>query len=213
MRYIPYRTKVFFIIVLTILVSEFIRDSSEIFVPKFPQEFFIKWQSYFIQPDSISCGPTAAAMLLDHYGIHEEILDVKQRTGTVLISYYEKEIGVTFPYKITETLNSYGLKVRQKVGTLAELKNQISKNHPCIVLLRSHNCGWHYLIVVGYNQEYMILADPGDGYLKVMQQDTFNYCWNWEESIYEEYVPPYICYFLEFFDVYPNTMIFVEDYE
>lgn len=130
------------------------------------------------QPDSITCGPTSAAMVLRHYGHESTVDEVKELTKTHWYGTPGNEVGMTAPDYITTALNKFGLKARLKNDDLEEVKFEVSQNRPVIVLVRSGKKTWHYMVAIGYNEKEMIFSDPGGGYHRTVSKDNFFLAWN-----------------------------------
>lgn len=135
------------------------------------------------QPDQITCGPTSATMLLKSYGIDASLEDVKDKTKTEWFKYDGNSIGMTFPECIPIALKSYGLSARKTRGSLKKVKNLVSQGRPPIVLVRSGVKTWHYVVVIGYTEELVIVADPGYGQRREMTTDDFVGSWDFSTNM------------------------------
>ena len=132
-----------------------------------PEEHYINNLKVIHQPDDISCGPTSIAILLDYYNINKTIDDIKLYAITEWFELKDKKIGMTDPKQMEIALNKCGLKSISERGTLDRLKEVISKDKPVIVLLRSGQYTWHYVVVSGYDKNNIIIIDPIDGEIKL----------------------------------------------
>jgi len=117
------------------------------------------------QPDGISCGPTCCAMVLRHYDVRAGIGPLKTAAGTRWFSAGSVRIGLTFPSGIRAALNRYGVSSTvgvMKRGGLSSVKSLIEKNRPPILLVRSGEYTWHYIVVVAYDatRDIYKIADP-----------------------------------------------------
>lgn len=135
------------------------------------------------QQDQISCGPTSALMLLRYAGKEVEIEQVRSLSKTEWFRYKEKAIGMTAPDVLSEAVNTLGLKAEMKRGSLNELKYYISQKRYPIVLLRSGPTTWHYVVAIGYDQDHIMVADPGPGRLVKIKIDHFLGAWTFKTDM------------------------------
>lgn len=141
---------------------------------------------YFEQPDGITCGPTSVLMLLHRYGKNVTLDEVKSQTKTQWFKYNDDPIGMTSPDCIVPAMNHFGVGSRLLRGDLDRLKYFVSKNRPAIVLLRSGQQTWHYVVVIGYTENKIIVADPGPGARKEMSVENFLGAWDFTHDMYGE---------------------------
>lgn len=130
------------------------------------------------QPDQITCGPTSATMLLRKYGKNVTVEEVKDQTKTQWFTHNDEPIGMTSPEYIAVAMNHFGVKSQMMRGDINQLKHYVSQNRPTIVLLRSGKQYWHYVVVVGFDKENIIIADPGWGKRRVLPLEYFLGAWN-----------------------------------
>ncbi|MFC1836497.1 C39 family peptidase, partial [Thermodesulfobacteriota bacterium] len=127
----------------------------------------------FTQPDDISCGPTCCAMVLSYYGISAGIGPLKTKANTrwlesglgklgALVGEKSVRIGLTFPGKIEEALEAYGLPSSVRRANLNDVLQYVSERRPPILLVRSGKKTWHYVVAIGFNKgtNEIVLADP-----------------------------------------------------
>jgi predicted double-glycine peptidase len=139
------------------------------------------------QPDSITCGPTSTTMLLNYYGIEATVTSVKQRTKTHWFTYKGEAIGLTLPTYIQVALVSYGVESQIETGTIRKLKRYVDKGRLPIVLVRSGQKTWHYIVVIGYDQDNIIIADPGWGEKRKIATKTFDDAWSFTGNLEGNY--------------------------
>jgi hypothetical protein len=114
------------------------------------------------QPDSHTCGPTSAAMLLNYYGVKIDINTLKLQartsyfnvkipgTAITLFKFKKDDWGYTHPDHLLDALNRH-IRVIKKEGALGQdIVNAIDNNKPVIVLVRSNMTTFHYFVIVGY---------------------------------------------------------------
>jgi predicted double-glycine peptidase len=152
-------------------------------VRDFPESFEISGFNYLEQPDEITCGPTSALMVLERYGKHHSLDDVKIQTKTKWISYSGSDIGMTSPDYVARSLKYFDVSAHMIHGSLNDLKFYVSQSRPPVVLLRSGRKTWHYVVVIGYTKDNIILADPGRGARREVKTSTFLSSWNFTSDI------------------------------
>lgn len=135
------------------------------------------------QPDNISCGPTSALMVLKHYKIDVTLDEVKAHSKTKWFEIQGKIYGMTAPDYLKYSLNQFGIKSKLTRGNLKYLKIQLFKNKPTIILLRSGNKFWHYVVAIGYNQKEIIIADPADAKIKFIKNNDFLSAWKFDGDL------------------------------
>lgn len=161
------------------------------------------------QPDQITCGPTSALMLLKHYGNDTVTLDqVKSHSKTHWFDYGGDPIGMTAPDVLASALNKLGLPCEMMKGSVVHLKEMISKNRPPIVLVRSGEYTWHYVVAMGYNEESIIVADPGWGMRRTLKNEHFYGTWSFTTDMSgEEATDKMVAGLLSLAEVHPFIMI------
>lgn len=173
-----------------------------------PEEHTIKFKTIFSQPDDITCGPTSAAMVLSHYNKRVSVKEVEKYCKTTWFKYEGKDIGMTSPEFISMSLNAYNISNTLKYGDIDLLKHCISENRPCIVLVRSGDRYWHYIVVYGFTKDQFLIADPHLGSWYSMNIDTLKGCWSWETDMRGKNCDNiYLSSLLKAMQVYPNTFI------
>ena len=129
------------------------------------------------QPDGISCGPTSAAMALNYLGREATIEGLKSKAKTTWYKSGDTEIGMTAPDVLAKAIPG-----KLKTGSLDEIKYHIDQNKPVIVLLRSGQTTWHYVVVIGYTEDNITMADPA-GYIHSKENDMFLSAWNFSTDM------------------------------
>jgi hypothetical protein len=118
-----------------------------------------------------SCGSTSMKIVLDYYGIHKTVDELRFAIGK---SYY----GDADYNKMTQTLSQYSGKNFVYIpsgGTWQNLIRELDKNYPVIVGTSESSCDvnqpnykcyctdGHILVAVGYSGDYIIMNDPYTG--------------------------------------------------
>ena len=171
-------------------------------------EHSIPFNIQIVQPDHITCGPVTAQMLIHYYGNTKVTLDeIKSLTKTVWFSYEGQDFGMTSPNYISVALNRFGIDNRIRRGNLDVIKHYLCKNKPCIVLVRSGEFTWHYLVIIGFDKDFVYICDT-NGTSYSQSNKIFIKSWNWETDTqgtaykYNQY-----CLLLHMIEVYSNTFI------
>lgn len=138
---------------------------------------------YYRQPDHISCGPTSARMLLEHYGLYASVDRIKACAKTEWFDLRGYPVGMTSPDYLALALKHLGLPVRLRHADLPSLKAWVSEGRPCVVLLRSGRTTWHYAVVVGYAEAEVVVADPGWGCAVTLPTEHFLGAWDFRTGM------------------------------
>lgn len=144
----------------------------------YPDQYKIENFPLVAQPDEITCGPASATMLLRYYGRTVTVEEVKTKTQTTWFNYKGKPVGATLPHQLKTALDAFDFDNSITQSNLDQLKYCVSQNRPPIVLLRSGKRLMHWVVVIGYDAECVVLADPGDGSQYPMDSDVFLHAWN-----------------------------------
>lgn len=101
------------------------------------------------------CSAYAAAYILRHYGIPADGKELYP------IMPNKMKAGYVYPKGLQRLLKSYGFGVTYCRGTFNNLKYELSKGNPVIVMiLVQKDKNWlHYVPVVGYDETYIYLAE------------------------------------------------------
>lgn len=164
------------LLIATILIIVSFRIEKSIY-KDFPSSYEIIPFDLIEQPDGISCGPTSIQMVLKRYEYNHSLQEIRKTTKTDLYVKGDLQIGGTTPEYIEIALETFGVNSSLMVGDLDSLKWHISKNRPPIVLVRSGQKIWHYAVAIGYNEDSIILADPGCGKKITLSTKTFIEAW------------------------------------
>jgi ABC-type bacteriocin/lantibiotic exporter with double-glycine peptidase domain len=169
------------LIASVILVSLLIYRSLEDF--SYPTSYSISDFPLMSQPDEITCGPTTVAMLLEKYNKHASIEQIKKVARTEIIRWKGRPIGGTSPEYVAEALNAFGVSSSMVAATLEKLKFYVSQDRPCIAFVRSGYTTWHYVVVVGYDEEFIEIADPSGGRRYKLETRKFMGAWTFETDM------------------------------
>ena len=175
----------------------------------YPESYLVKDFPLLEQPDQITCGPTSCAMLINHYGHEVTIQSVSKETKTKWTSYKNENIGMTSPDYIQIALKKFGIRSKVKTGNLDQLEHYVSQDRLPIVLLRSGEKTWHYVVAMGYNDKEVFLADPGWGEVRKIKNEVFLRSWEFAGDMRGNTLPTddVISFLVLMADVQKKTMI------
>tara|TARA_Y100000034_G_scaffold43496_3_gene53075 strand:- start:8202 stop:8834 length:633 start_codon:yes stop_codon:yes gene_type:complete len=169
--------------ILAVIAVSVVTYNSPIFSGN-PEKHSIEDFPLVEQPDQITCGPTSALMLLKYYGNDTITLEeVKAKSKTHWFDYGGSPIGMTAPDVLAGALAQLGLPCEMMKGSFSNLHYFISKNRPCIVLVRSGEYTWHYVVAIGYDKKCVTVADPGWGKKRFLDRDDFGGAWEFSTDM------------------------------
>lgn len=165
------------VVILVLLVIRSFEDDSH------PESYTIPDFPLIAQPDNITCGPTCVSMVLKKYGIDATIREISDVAHTEIFEWKGEPIGGTAPEYLKIALDQWGVPCTYRACSLDMLKHYVSQDRPCIALVRSWELGWHFVVVVGYDSEYIEIADPGNGQRYKLTESVFMGCWKFETDM------------------------------
>ena len=117
----------------------------------YPSEFFCESAGNRIdyQMDG-KCAAYAAAYLLRHFG--------EKADGEELFPELKRPFGFVPANSITDIFEQHGYQAKACHGSIDTLKQRLIEGHPIIVFMRIPG-DTHYAVVVGYDEQYIYLAD------------------------------------------------------
>ena len=117
----------------------------------YPSEFFCKTEENRIdyQTDG-KCAAYAAAYLLRHFG--------EDADGEALFPELKRSFGFTSANSIMDVFKRHGYRAKACNGSIDTLKQRLAEGYPIIVFIRIPG-DTHYAVVVGYDGQYIYLAD------------------------------------------------------
>lgn len=213
---------------LVFCISQAFRETSHPDASPPPQSFPL-----IEQPDDITCGPTSAAMLLRHYGKEVDVPQVAGVCHTRWFTWGGENVGMTAPEFVAASLRHFGVPSRLKRVRFDGLKYFVSEGRYPVVLLRSGNTTWHYVVAIGYDKEKVTVADPSFGGRRQIPSQDFERAWSFSHDMhgnrcgitcpvckgsgsYPGWVPCYLCRdglidplkeLLASAEVFPNTVV------
>ncbi|MCK9458515.1 MAG: cysteine peptidase family C39 domain-containing protein [Proteobacteria bacterium] len=172
-----------------------------------PESFMIQNFPTITQPDDISCGPTSCVMVAEYYGKKLTVVEAKKLGKTIWGTYKGKEIGMTSPDYVPVILQKVGLSITLEKGNLNKLQHYVSLNKPIMVLVRTGDKFWHYVVVIGYNQDKIFISDPGFGEIYSISNKDFLSAWSFSGTLRGEKIPTNLYgMIVEWADVKGNLM-------
>lgn len=162
------------------------------------------------QPDDITCGPTSVAMVLRYYGKKSDIESIKKITKTVWYSVSGRDFGMTSPQLISVALKKNNLNAVVRQGSIKKLKFLLADDVPVIVLVRSGEWNWHYIVVIGYDKDMIFYANPSNSEVEGLSVQEFSSAWSWNSDLRGNSCKWWISFWLRSLEIYPNTYIAVK---
>lgn len=119
------------------------------------KEFLITKENRIDLQDGNKCAAFSSAYVLRHWDIMAE--------GAELYNTITEKMkdGNVYPRGIQNLFIKYGFKVKYCTGNINSLKREISRDHPVLVMIRTHaGKRWlHYVPVVGYDEQNIFIAE------------------------------------------------------
>jgi ABC-type bacteriocin/lantibiotic exporter with double-glycine peptidase domain len=134
------------------------------------------------QEDQISCGPVSVSMVLSYLGKDAGIGPLKTKCGSRILEAGRVKVGMTMPDGIKKGFEGYDCNCEIKNdASFEDVKSAINSNRPPILLVRSGDTTWHYVVVVGFGtagqQRYYHIADPGTGTIRKIHEGKLGRGW------------------------------------
>ncbi|SHK26447.1 C39 family peptidase [Thermocrinis minervae] len=104
----------------------------------------------FVKQEKDFCGPSALSSVLAYYGIHKSQQEIAKYV-------YIPALKGALITDLENYAKSLGLRTELFQGSLENIKEQIDKGHPVILLVDLGNAFVsvpHYLVVIGYDENY-----------------------------------------------------------
>lgn len=125
--------------------------------------------NYYSYQSGKDCAGYAAAYILRNEGTEAEGAEVYQEM--------KHFFGVVAVHNVVDTLQAYNLEAKAYHGTIETLKARIHEGKPVIALVTitlGHSTGLHYLVVVGYDEEYIYVADSTGPKANIFSEVQYN---------------------------------------
>ena len=147
-------------------------------------------------------------MLLHFYGVNVSVDEAKRMTMTVWYSFSGHDIGMTAPSLIVRAAGRFGVSSTIGYGSVRYLKKMISDGIPCIALVRSGEWSWHYVLVCGYDEEYVFFVNPSSGEVEGLGTEDFRSAWEWTGDLRGRNCGIFPKLFLKGIEIYPYSYIY-----
>lgn len=112
------------------------------------------------------CSAYSSAYVLRHFGIEADVEKLYKEMPNKMKN------GYVYPKGIPKILSGYGLSVKYCRGNLNALKNDLTKGNPIIIMIRTgiNEKYLHYVPVVGYDEQYIFIAESIKEYENCSEQ-------------------------------------------
>ena len=131
-----------------------------------PKKHMITADNYFDYQSGYECSGYAAAYVLRSMGKEAEGLTLYKNNP------YKNTDGTVLPEALVKFLEESGYKVKLCSGTIMQMKYSLSKGLPIIVFVKTspQENYYHYLPIVGYDEENIYAADSLKAYVNADEQ-------------------------------------------
>lgn len=131
-----------------------------------PKKNMIRADNYFDYQSGYECSGYAAAYVLRSMGEEADGLTLYQNNP------YKNTDGSVMPDDLVEYLEESGYKASLCSGTIMQMKHDLSKGLPIIAFVKTspQESYYHYLPIVGYDEEKIYAADSLRAYVNADEQ-------------------------------------------
>ncbi|MBQ9136086.1 MAG: C39 family peptidase [Lachnospiraceae bacterium] len=131
-----------------------------------PKKYVITTDNYFDYQSAYECSGYSVAYVLRCMGEEADGLTIYQSIP------YKNDDGTVTPGNLIKFLEESGYNVTLCSGTIAQIKEEVSKGVPVIAFVRTSPKVnyYHYLPIVGYDEEHIYAADSLHGYVNTDSQ-------------------------------------------
>lgn len=154
---------------------------------KFPSKYIIKQPNYTEIQGECECAGFSSAYIYRHFGYEAKGFDLYD----AIPAKYKLSAGTVYPKGVMYCLTKKGIKAQYCKGNINVLKSEVSKGVPVIVMIKvREDKNWlHYIPVVGYDEEYIYLAESyeplincqEEHYNRKIEIEKFKKLWNTKE--------------------------------
>jgi hypothetical protein len=128
---------------------------------------------YVPQTDAL-CGGAAAAMVFRYWG--DAHADVEQ-FGALVERHAGGAAGIAADV-LTRAIVARGWRTDSAPSSLDQLRQHLESRQPIIVLIADRRDLYHYVVVVGMDDESVIVHDPSWGPSRAIKRSTFESLWS-----------------------------------
>ena len=131
-----------------------------------PPKYMITADNYFDYQSGYECSGYATAYVLRSMGEEADGLTLYQNNP------YKNTDGTVLPEGLVKFLKESGYKVNLCSGTIMQMKYDLSNGLPIIAFVKTspQESYYHYLPIVGYNEENIYAADSLRAYVNADEQ-------------------------------------------
>ena len=135
-----------------------------------PEQIFVYSEdNYYAFQSGSECSGYATAYILRNQGIEIE--------GPDLYKEFDKSFGYVAVHNIVDKLKDYGIRTHAYHGNIETLKCRLNQGNPVIALVTitiDKPNGLHYFAIVGYDEEYLYVADSTGPYTNIYDKKQYN---------------------------------------
>lgn len=131
-----------------------------------PKQYMVTADNYFDYQSRYECSGYSVAYVLRSMGKEADGLTIYQNNP------YKSKDGTVSPDKLLKFLEESGYKVKLCSGTIMQMKHEVSKGLPIIAFVKTspQEKYYHYLPIVGYDEENIYAADSLRAYVNADEQ-------------------------------------------
>lgn len=135
-----------------------------------PEQIYVYAEdNYYAFQSGSDCSGYATAYILRNQGIEIE--------GADLYKEFDKFFGYVAVHNIVDKLKEYDIKAHAYHGNIETLKCRLNQGKPVIALVTitiDRPNGLHYFTIVGYDEEYIYVADSTSLYTNIYNKKQYN---------------------------------------
>ena len=135
-----------------------------------PEQIYVYSEdNYYAYQSGSDCSGYATAYILRNQGIKVE--------GPELYKEFDKFFGYVAVHNIVDKLKDYGIKAHAYHGNIENLKCRLDQGKPVVALVTisiDRPNGLHYIAVVGYDEEYIYVADSTRPNTNIYDKKQYN---------------------------------------
>ena len=139
-------------------------------VEELPTSYIIEnTDNYVDYQGGMDCSGYATAYVMRHLGL--------KASGVQLYKEFSRFFDSVAMHNIVDTLKDHGVESKMYYGSIDTLKAELNQGIPVIALIKifyENEWGKHYVAVIGYDEEYIYLADSTRGNRNIFDNDMYN---------------------------------------
>ena len=176
------------IVCVIIFVIKVVPIKDRISCENLPKQIYVYSEdNYYAFQSGSDCSGYATAYILRNQGIEVE--------GADLYKEFDNFFGYVAVHNIVDKLKDYDIKAHAYHGNIETLKCRLNQGNPVIALVTitiNRPDGLHYFAVVGYDEEYIYVADSTRPYTNIYDKKQYNRKLTYEqfENIWDTSIYP-----------------------